>query len=103
MRQRRIDQLRAFIEQDPNDPFPRYALALEIDGAGDTPGAIQALEELLHIAPRYVPTYQQLGILYLKRDLPAKARAILQAGIQLARQEGDHHAAQEMSEALDEI
>jgi Tfp pilus assembly protein PilF len=103
MNARRIEQLKAFIEQDPNDPFPRYALALEIEAGGDTASAVALLEDLLARAPRYVATYQQLGNLYQKQGAVAKARAILRAGIAAAKQEGDGHAAGEMTEALDEL
>jgi tetratricopeptide (TPR) repeat protein len=103
MRTRRIDQLKAFIEQDPSDPFPRYALALELDASGDTGGAIALLEDLLARAPRYVATYQQLGTLYQKQGATAKAKAILRMGITTAKSEGDAHAAGEMTEALDEL
>jgi len=103
MNRRRIGQLRIFVAQEPNDPFPRYALALEMDAAGDLHGAVRELEDLLGRAPRYVPTYQQLGYLYQKEGSIPKARAIFEAGVLVARQEGDHHAAQEMSEALDEL
>lgn len=103
MRTRRIEQLKAFIEQDPNDPFPRYALALELDSGGDIAGAVALLEDLLARAPRYVATYQQLGTLYQRRGSVAKAKAILRAGITMARQEGDTHAAGEMSEALEDL
>lgn len=103
MKTRRIEQLKAFIEQDPGDPFPRYALALELDSGGDAPGARAILEDLLARAPRYVATYQQLGTLYQKQGETAKAKAILRAGITVAKQEGDHHAAAEMTEALEEL
>ncbi len=103
MKQRRIEQLRAFIEQDPSDPFPRYALALELDAGGDIAAAVSTLEDLLARAPRYVATYQQLGTLYVKQGSTAKARAILRAGILAARQEGDNHAAREMTEDLEEL
>ena len=102
MNLRRIEQLKAFIAQDPNDPFPRYALALEQAASGDTAAAVQALEELLMLAPRYVPPYQQLGYLYQKQGLTAKARTTFEIGIRIAREEGDHHAASEMQESLDE-
>jgi predicted Zn-dependent protease len=103
MKAHRIEQLKAFIDQDPSDPFPRYALALELDAGGDTPAAVSILEDLLSRAPRYVATYQQLGTLYQKQGAIAKARAILRAGIATAKQEGDAHAAGEMREALEEM
>lgn len=103
MKARRIEQLKAFIEQDPNDPFPRYALALELDAGGDTAAAVSLLEDLLARAPRYVATYQQLGTLYQKQGAVAKAKAILRAGISTAKQEGDAHAAGEMTEALEDL
>lgn len=103
MKARRIEQLKVFIEQDPDDPFPRYALALELDAEGDTGAAVSVLEDLLARAPRYVATYQQLGALYQKQGAVAKAKAILRAGIATAKQEGDGHAAGEMAEALEEL
>ena len=43
----RVGQLRKFIEASPREPFPRYALALELKGRGDQQGAAgHALSEL---------------------------------------------------------
>ena len=103
MNAKRLAQLRQFAEQDPNDPFPRYALALEYDAGTETARAAEMLEDLLAKFPRYVPAYQQLGTLYLKLERLPKARAVLQTGMIVARGEGDHHAAKEMEEALEEL
>ena len=35
----RTEQLRKFIAASPDEAFPRYALALELKGRGDAPGA----------------------------------------------------------------
>ena len=47
----RIDQLRRFIDAQPDDPFPRYALALERKVRGDAPGAAAELQALLARKP----------------------------------------------------
>jgi len=103
MRNDRIAQLKDFLENDPNDSFTRYALALEYAGLGETPLAISLLLEVLERNPAYVPAYQQLGFQYQKLDRRAEAIQVLQRGIEVAREQGDTHAQREMHDALDEI
>ena len=38
----RIEQLRNFIAASPDDPFPRYALALELKGKGEATEAAES-------------------------------------------------------------
>src|SRR5205809_452684 len=48
----RIEQLRKFIAAQPDEAFPRYALALELKGKGDAAAAAAELEELRGRAPK---------------------------------------------------
>ena len=57
----RVAQLRKFIEAQPQEPFPRYALALELKGQGDSEAAIAELEALLRNAPEYLAAYRLLS------------------------------------------
>ncbi len=50
----RTEQLRKFIAASPDDPFPRYALALELKGRGEAQSAAAELNELLQRAPDYL-------------------------------------------------
>src|SRR5262249_26515139 len=73
----RIEQLRKFIVASPDDPFPRYALALELKGKGDAAAAAGELRELLGRKPDYLAAYLQLGMLLDALDKVSEAREIL--------------------------
>ena len=59
----RIEQLRKFIDAQPEQPFPRYALALELKGKGDAAAAAAEMKELLRRAPGYLAAYLMYGLL----------------------------------------
>ena len=99
----RIDQLRKFIEANPAEPFPRYALALELKGKGDVEGAARELLELSQRVPDYLAAYLQLGLLLQALGRNDEARATLQRGQQVARKKGDTHTLSELTSALDTI
>lgn len=103
MREQRIAHLLEILAQDPNDSFSSYALALEFAGMGKPDEALQMLEGLLTRDASYLPAYQQLGSLYAQAQRSDDAVAILKRGIELARQQHDHHAQSEMQEALDDL
>lgn len=97
----RISKLQEFLDKDPDDSFSRYGIAMEYAGHDDA-AAARALEELLRRDERYVPAYHQLGILYMRANRVDDAQEILRKGISVARSQNDHHAAEEMEEALGE-
>ncbi|HEX9614796.1 MAG TPA: tetratricopeptide repeat protein [Bacteroidota bacterium] len=103
MSQDRIAQLKEFLENDPDDPFTRYALALEYAGLGEIQIAISMLLEVIERNSAYVPAYQQLGYQYQKLDLRAEAQQVFRRGIDVAREQNDTHAQREMQDALDEL
>jgi Tfp pilus assembly protein PilF len=103
MREERIGKLKALLEQDPNDSFSWYALALEYAGANESDRAIVLLEDLVTRDQTYVPAYQQLGYLYEKLGRLKDAAAIFNRGLHIAAQQGDHHAQSEMQDALDSL
>ena len=57
----RIELLRSFISQRPNDPFPKYALALEHKNSGRMQEAADAFATLMSAHPDYVPAYLHAG------------------------------------------
>ena len=85
----RIDQLLEFLQEDPDDHFSLYALALEYKSGGRVEEAVAALEQLRGRAPTYVPTYYQLAmcLMDLGRERDALDAAV--AGIPLARAAGN--------------
>jgi predicted Zn-dependent protease len=92
-----------FLEQDPNDSFARYAVALEYRGLREYARAIDYLSDLRRRDPDYIAAYFQLGQIYTAIEEPEKATEALAEGIRVARKAGDLHAASEMQAALDEL
>lgn len=99
----KLQTLLSFLEDDPNDVFTHYAIALEYERLKDVPKALEKLHEALKLDSSYVAAYQQLGRIYSMTGDPKKAAAILIDGIAVAQKIGDTHARLEMQEELDEI
>ena len=92
--------LRKFIEQKPDDPFPRYALAMELVSGGRSEDAAAVFAALVERIPGYVATYLHYGATLGKLGRRDEARAVLGAGIERARAAGDGHALGELQGAL---
>lgn len=96
----RLAALHAFLVDDPDDPFTRFAIAREYASAGRNAEAAVAYEALVRDLPDYVGTYYHLGALYRRLGRPADAQATLTAGIAAATAAGDLHARAELQRAL---
>lgn len=97
----RIDQLKQFIAEDPGDPFPRYALALEyLHLHPDL--ARQSFRELEDQFPNYLPTYYPAAHLCIDRGEWPEAERLFQAGIGIARQLGDRKTEGELRQAYEQ-
>lgn len=88
------------LADEPGDTFLRYSLAMELQKEGDHEQSLQGLRSLMTDSPPYVPAFFMAGQQLVKLGRIAEARAALRDGIQQARQQGDAHAAGEMSEFL---
>ncbi len=98
MNESRIAQLRKFLEEDPNDAFSLYALALEY--LQDQPEASSTLfSKLLSVNPEYLPTYYQAAQLQVELQQKEEAEIIFKAGIELALKKNDRHALAELQSA----
>ena len=98
MNQDRISQLRLFLKEDPNDPFTKYALALEYLKI-DKKESRKMFEELLKKHPDYVGTYYHAAALYDELDERILAEETYKKGIEVASVKGDHHALRELKTA----
>ena len=99
----RIEQLRKFIEAQPDEAFPRYALALELKGKGDAAGAAAEMQELLRRKPDYLAAYLMLGMLEQALGRTDAARETFRRGQELARTKGDTHTLSELTSALETL
>lgn len=99
----RLEMLAQFLEQNPNDAFARYGLALEYSKLGQTDVALQHFNRLLETHPDYTNGYFMAAQTLAKVERNDEARAMLQKGIESAQRTGNRHALNEMSAMLDEL
>ena len=96
----RLAALRAFLDEDPDDAFTRFAIAQELGKRGDDAEAAAAYEALVRDQPDYVGTYYHLGAAYERLGRTDDALATYRAGIQAATAARDLHARAELQSAL---
>ena len=99
----RLDEIRAIIEQLPDDPFPRYGLAIEHKTMGQLDEAKGAFADLLSRHPSYIPQYLMYGGLLVQMKDKAAASHIYQLGIAAAEKAKNGHALGELRQALASI
>jgi len=99
----RIEILKGFLKDNPDDSFSRYALALEYIKLGQNDEALREFETVRKSAPDYVPTYYQLGQLYQKLGLKHEAEKTFRTGITVAAKAGDEHTRSELEAALEAL
>ena len=99
----RIDQIRQFLQDSPNDSFLRYALAQELQKQGDVEAAKEAYLWLTDNQPSYVATYYHLGKLLLAQGEMEAALAWFNLGIEHAKAAKELHALSELQSAKLEL
>jgi tetratricopeptide (TPR) repeat protein len=103
MSSERIEAMKQFIEQYPDNPFPRYALALEYKNGGQPTEAVETFRSLIGRTPAYVPAYLQFGMVLEQLGVLDEARSIFSKGVEVAEAAGDKHALSELQGALNNL
>lgn len=99
----RIDQIRQFLQDSPNDSFLRYALAQELQKQGDVEAAKEAYLWLTDNQPSYVATYYHLGKLLIAQGEKETALVWFNLGIEHAKAAKELHALSELQSAKLEL
>lgn len=99
----RLAMLQKMASAKPDDPFPQYGLAMELDKQGRGEDARAAFEALVDRHPDYVASYLMYGNLLRKLGDDAAAVGIYDRGIEVASQAGNEHAASELQAAKAEL
>lgn len=99
MQAERLKILSELINTEPNEPFNRYALAMEYAGK-DTTECLKHLEILLENFPEYLATYYQAATIYAEQDEEEKAANTFEKGIVLAKKQGNEKILKELKGAL---
>jgi len=96
----RREKIEALLAQEPADTFLRYGLAIEYDNEGRFEEALTLFQGLQNNQPPDVAAFFRGAQLLVRLERIDEARRWLREGIGAARQQGNAHAAGEMSELL---
>lgn len=96
----RLDQLEAFLKEDPTDSFLQFALGSEFAKMGNLEKAIEVFEGLRKSDPAYVGLYLHLGKFLAASGRTNKAISVYRDGVLVATQLSDLHARSELQSAL---
>ncbi len=99
----RIEKLKQFLQDTPEDSFIQHALALEYIKLRDDAKARQLFEELLQREPGYVGSYYHLGKLLERNDEMDAAIKWYEKGMEEAKKAGENHAFGELRGAWEEL
>ena len=99
----KIASLREILEQDPQNAFARYGLAMEFAGNGETDTALSEFDRLLADHPDYTAGYFMAAQTLARAGRQAEAKQRLIDGTACARRTGNQHALREMQAMLDEM
>ena len=95
-----LEQLRALLRDDPDDPFLHFGLAMELHKEGQAEGALEEFERVNELDPDHAAAHQQRAGVLMDLGRKGDAIAALEAGIEAADRQGDRHAADDMSRML---
>lgn len=99
----RLQQIREWLNDSPDDPELHYALAMELRSSGDDVAASAELAKLIRARPDFVPSYLMQSQLLIKLVRDDEARVVLSDGIAAARKAGNDHALSELQALLDSL
>lgn len=94
----RVGLLREYIIEEPENPFNRYALALEIKEI-DPIEASELFDFLLLNHSSYLPVYFPSAHFFFELGQIEKARGIFETGIGMAQDQKDQKALKELQNA----
>jgi Tfp pilus assembly protein PilF len=99
----RIAQLKAYLQESPNDNFLQHALALEFIKLGKEEEARSLFETLLQRDPSYIGSYYHLAKLLERTGEVELAVQCYERGMEEANKAGDRHALGELRSAYEEL
>ena len=91
------------LQAEPQDVFLRYALAMEMEKAGEHQSALALHLQLTQESSPHVASFFRSAQILVGQGQYEAARGFLRDGIEVARRSGDLHSAAEMSEMLGKL
>lgn len=94
----RIQLLRQFTKEEPENPFNWYALAIEFRET-DFEESYSLFSKLLSEHPDYLATYFPSAHLFAEMGKIEQAKVVFESGISLAKEQNNSKALQELQNA----
>lgn len=99
----RIEKLKTFLQENPDDSFVQHALALEYLKLNEETQARKLFEELLNRDPSHVGSYYHLAKLLERLGEKDNAQEWYRRGMEEAKTKGDRHAYNELQMAYEDL
>ena len=99
----RLTMLTQIVEQNPNDAFARYGLAMEFSNRGDLERALGEFSKLVELHPDYSAGYHMAAQALAKAARHEEAQDYLRRGIAAAERTRNMHARAEMQQMLEDL
>jgi len=96
----RREKIESMLQDQPDDPFLRYTLAMEMEKTDEHDEALAMYRQLTSDQTPYVPAFFMAGQMLARLDRTDEAKSFLEQGIEAAQSQQDLHAAEEMREFL---
>jgi len=96
----RVEILKQMVNQDPNNGFARYGLAMEYASSGQLDEAVAEFRTVLQHDESYAAAYYHGGQALEKLGQVDEARALYEKGIEATTRKGDLHTRAEIEAAL---
>ena len=97
----RLTRLKALVEENSQDRFARYGLAMELASQGQLEESLDEFRALMSLDPDYVASYFQAGQTLEKLNRAEEARDVYQKGMEVAARKGDMKTRGELESALE--
>lgn len=88
----RIEELKQFLQDSPQDPFLKYALTLEYKKAGNAELTLAGFEELVSLHTDYVGTYYHFAKYLEEIGQREESLTIYKQGMEVAQRMRNRHA-----------
>ena len=99
----RIEKLKVFLKDSPNDQFLNHAMALEYVKEGNEEEARKYFEHNMELDAKYVATYYHLGKLLERIGQTETAISIYEQGMAQAKEVKDMHSYNELQGAYEDL
>lgn len=99
----RRTQIEQLLSSNPDDPFLRFAIAMEWQNEGVAEKALEAWQWFENHAPGYNGYYYHYATLLITLHRLEEAQSVIENGMDVTAKQGDRHAWNELNNLLSAI